>query len=129
MLFYISLLAFTALLVMLLYRYRAVLPLPKRLRSFISHSSPANYAPLSTFSDQAAAGMTSSTFDVEADNIREGDVRTGLDEAGTREIMEIMRREGVNFDQARLIRHNRILAQNGIDPSGMPMDSKAITHL
>lgn len=51
-----------------------------------------------------------------------------------------------SFDQARLIRHNRILASNGIDPSGedsrlnlndsmlicvsgMPLDSKAVTHL
>ena len=39
--------------------------------------------------------MSSSTFDVESDNIREGDARMGLDEQGTREIMEIMRREGV----------------------------------
>jgi len=129
MLFYISLLAFTALLVMLLYRYRATLPLPQRLRSFLYHPSSAHYAPLSTFADQATAGMTSSTFDIEADNIREGDVRAGLDEQGTREVMEIMRREGVEFDQARLIRHNRILAQNGIDPTGMPLDAKAITRL
>lgn len=129
MLFYLSLLAFTALLVMLLYRYRSTLPFPQRLRSFLSHPSSNNYAPLSTFADQAAAGMSSSTFDVESDNIREGDARMGLDEQGTREIMEIMRREGVQFDQARLIRHNRILAQNGIDPSGMPLDAKAVTRL
>ncbi|KAI0057195.1 hypothetical protein BV25DRAFT_1812684 [Artomyces pyxidatus] len=131
MLFYISLLALTALLVMLLYRYRAVLPipLPERLRSFLSHPSANNYAPLATFADQAAAGMTSTTFDIEADNIREGDVRVGLDDQGTREVMEIMRRESVGFDQARLIRHNRYLAANGIDPSGMPLDAKAVTRL
>jgi hypothetical protein len=52
----------------------------------------------------------------------------------------------LSFDQARLIRHNRILARNGIDPSGlfgvphvsyarphgflgMPLDSKAVTRL
>ena len=39
--------------------------------------------------------MTSSNFDIEANNIRDGDMRMGLDEAGTREVMEIMRREGV----------------------------------
>lgn len=133
MLFYFSLLAFTALLVMraypfstslrqpsfscagpeddscdveteqsltyfdfaVLYRYRSVLPLPQRLRSFLQHPTSANYAPLSTFADQAAAGMSSSTFDIEANNMMEEDSRLGLDENGTREVKEIMRREGV----------------------------------
>ncbi|KAI0272737.1 hypothetical protein BC834DRAFT_817648 [Gloeopeniophorella convolvens] len=130
MLFYISIFAFSALLFMILYRYRAHLPLPERLRSLsIPHISRENYAPLSTFADQANAGMTSSTFDIEADNIFQGDARVGLDEQGTQEVMEIMRREHVNFDQARLIRHNRYLAANGIDPSGMPLDAKAVTRL
>ncbi|KDR68024.1 hypothetical protein GALMADRAFT_257596 [Galerina marginata CBS 339.88] len=128
MLFYISLVAFLSLLVMLTYRYRAFITphLPERVKSMFPKLS--NYTPLSTFSDQVGHGMTSSDFDIEA-NIREGDSRMGLDEAGTQEVLEIMRRERVNFDQARLIRHNRILARNGIDPSGMPLDSKAITRL
>jgi len=129
MLFYVSILAFSALLLMVLYRYRAHLPIPERLRVIIPHPSGENYAPLSTFADQAAAGMTSSTFDVEADNIFQGDMRVGLDEQGTQEVMEIMRRENVNFDQARLIRHHRHLAANGIDPSGVPLDAKAVTRL
>lgn len=53
-----------------------------------------NYAPLSTFSEQVNAGMTSSDFDIEA-NVRDGDSRAGLDERGTQEVMEIMRRERV----------------------------------
>ncbi|TFK39458.1 hypothetical protein BDQ12DRAFT_681821 [Crucibulum laeve] len=128
MYFYLSLVASVLLLVMLTYRYRTiVLPhVPERVRSFFPKLS--HYTPLATFSDQVGAGLTSSDFDIEA-NIRDGDSRAGLDEAGTREIMEIMRRERVNFDQARLLRHNRILARNGIDPSGMPLDSKAITRL
>ncbi|KAH9479697.1 UPF0357 protein [Psilocybe cubensis] len=128
MLFYISLVAFLSLLVMLTYRYRTYLTpyLPDRVRSMFPKLS--NYTPLSTFSEQVGLGMTSSDFDIEA-NIRDGDSRMGLDERGTQEVLEIMRRERVNFDQARLIRHNRILASNGIDPSGMPMDSKAITRL
>ncbi|KAH9074866.1 hypothetical protein EDB83DRAFT_2218927 [Lactarius deliciosus] len=129
MLFYVSILAFAALLCMLLYRYRAHLPVPECWRTIIPHPSRENYAPLSTFADQAAAGMTSSTFDIEADNIFQGDVRAGLDEQGTQEVMEIMRRENVTFDQARLIRHHRHLAANGIDPSGMPLDAKAVTRL
>ena len=38
--------------------------------------------------------MTSSNFDIEA-NIRDGDSRSGLDEAGTQEVLEIMRRERI----------------------------------
>ncbi|KAI0294333.1 hypothetical protein B0F90DRAFT_1288578 [Multifurca ochricompacta] len=129
MLFYVSIFAFVALLLLLLYRYRTYLPVSERLRAIISLHPSRNYAPLSTFADQAAAGVTSSTFDIEADNIFQGDARVGLDEQGTREVMEIMRRENVNFDQARLIRHHRHLAANGIDPSGMPLDAKAVTRL
>jgi len=128
MLFYVSLAAFVSLLVMLTYRYRAlILPhVPERMRFMFPKLN--NYTPLATFSDQVDAGMSSSAFDIEA-NIRNGDSRAGLDERGTQEVLEIMRRERLNFDQARLIRHNRILAQNGIDPTGMPLDSKAITRL
>jgi hypothetical protein len=77
-------------------------------------------------------------FDIESANIAEGDSRAGLDEQGTQEVLDIMRAQRVkqvsrlvyvasiayqklhlhSFDQARLIRHNQILARNGIDPSG-----------
>ncbi|KIK07841.1 hypothetical protein K443DRAFT_673099 [Laccaria amethystina LaAM-08-1] len=128
MLFFFSLVAFISLLVMLTYRYRTlIIPyVPERVRSLFPRLS--NYTPLSTFSEQLSAGISSNNFDIEA-NIRTGDSRSGLDEQGTQEVLEIMRRERVNFDQARLIRHNRILARNGIDPSGMPLDSKAVTRL
>ncbi|RDB15752.1 hypothetical protein Hypma_003636 [Hypsizygus marmoreus] len=130
MLFYYSLAAAFLALMIAFYHYRAtILPhvhMPDRVRSMFPKLS--NYMPLSTFSEQVNAGMTSSDFDIEA-NMRDGDSRVGLDERGTQEVMEIMRRERVNFDQARLIRQNRILARNGIDPSGMPLDSKAVTHL
>lgn len=78
-----------------MYRYRAHLPVPERLRAILPSSSRMHYEPLSTFADQAAAGMTSTTFDIEADNIFQGDARAGLDEQGTQEVMEIMRRENV----------------------------------
>ncbi|KIK56754.1 hypothetical protein GYMLUDRAFT_173810 [Collybiopsis luxurians FD-317 M1] len=80
---------------------------------------------LSTFTN---AGMPSSNFDIQA-NITDGDSRTGLDARGTWEVMEIMRQERINFDQARLLRHSRILASNRIDPSGIPLDSKAVLRL
>ncbi|KAF8629090.1 hypothetical protein AX15_003582 [Amanita polypyramis BW_CC] len=128
MLFYLSIFASLLIIVTVFHRYRAsIIPhIPNRLKSLFPGLQ--HYAPLSTFSDQANAGLTSSDFDTEA-NIRDGDSRIGLDEQGVQEVTEIMRRERVNFDQARLIRHNRILARNGIDPSGMPLDAKAITRL
>ncbi|KAJ4470142.1 hypothetical protein J3R30DRAFT_3539016 [Lentinula aciculospora] len=128
MLFYISLVALVALVVLVLHRYRSSIApyVPRRVKTLFPQFN--HYVPLSTFADQASAGMSSSNFDIEA-NIMDGDSRSGLDERGTQEVMEIMRQERVNFDQARLIRHNRILANNGIDSSGMPLDSKAITHL
>ena len=114
MLFYVSIFAFIALFLMrtsyyvasigpyetpnttaVLYRYRAHIPVPERVQAFITDHSRENYAPLSTFADQAAAGMTSSNFDIEADNIFQGDSRAGLDEQGTQEVLEIMRRENV----------------------------------
>ncbi|KAL1668881.1 hypothetical protein GGF50DRAFT_96086 [Schizophyllum commune] len=130
MFFYYSLAAFFALLVMLSFTYRSRLApfVPERVRSLPIFARSHTYTPLATFNDQVQAGMSSQAFDIEA-NIRDGDARAGLDEVGTREVMEIMRTERVNFDQARLIRQNRMLAAHGIDPSGMPMDRKAVTHL
>lgn len=79
------------------YRYRAlILPhVPERMRFMFPKLS--NYTPLATFSDQVDAGMSSSAFDIEA-NIRDGDSRAGLDERGTQEVLEIMRRERVKYD-------------------------------
>lgn len=78
-----------------MFHYRAhIIPhVPQRVRSFFPGLN--QYTPLSTFADQANAGMSSSAFDIEANNILEGDSRTGLDERGTQEVMEIMRRERV----------------------------------
>ncbi|KAH8093265.1 hypothetical protein BXZ70DRAFT_949705 [Cristinia sonorae] len=128
MLFWLSVLALSTLLVMLMFRYRATLisHVPNPIRSFFP--SLGHYTPLATFEDQANAGLTSDSFDIEA-NIRDGDSRAGLDERGTQEVLAIMRRDRVNFDQARLIRQNEIFAANGISPSGLPLDSKAITRL
>lgn len=75
------------------FHYRAQLPIPSRLRSFFPTLN--NYTPLSTFSEQANAGLSSGNFDIEAANIVAGDSRTGLDEQGTQEVLDIMRRERV----------------------------------
>lgn len=112
----------SSLISVLLYNRHRVLPiiapyLPSALVARLSH-----YTPLSTFSfsDQVAAGMSSSSFDVESANLGEGssEARLGLDEAGVEEVRRIMAVERCGFDQARLIRHNRHLAKNGIAPDG-----------
>ena len=75
------------------YRYRAlIIPhLPERIKDLFP--SLSHYTPL-TFSEQIGAGLNSDNFDIEA-NLRDGDSRAGLDEQGTQEVLEIMRREHV----------------------------------
>jgi len=126
MLYTASFLAATALVAMLVYYYR------QRILSLFQHSNPSlgGYSRLATFSSQAAHGLSSGNFDIEQSNMEAGDSRTGLDEAGAREVHVIMQQQGISFDEARLVRHKRILQQNGIDPqTGLPLDSKAVTRL
>jgi len=118
------------LLVIIIQRHAILQHLPSSLTDRLpDRLTRRNYTPLSTFAGQRAAGLNSSNFDIEADNMEAGDSRMGLDEAGAEEVRAIMRSHRVNFDQARLIRQNQILARNGIAPDGTPLDSKAITHL
>ena len=50
--------------------------------------------PTGQSSPEHLRSLNSHNFDIEA-NIRDGDSRAGLDERGTQEVLEIMRREGV----------------------------------
>ena len=77
-----------------MFRYRATLisHVPNPIKSFFP--GLAHYTPLNTFEEQASAGLTSESFDIEA-NIQDGDSRAGLDERGTQEVMAIMRRDRV----------------------------------
>lgn len=92
------------------------------------------YSALDTFDNAAAAGFNTSNFDLTA-NLEEGEARSGLDEASLTEVRRIMDRCGrsaqslccllkllfrshrVGFDEARLIRQQRIMRQNGIGVS------------
>ncbi|RSH91454.1 hypothetical protein EHS25_009753 [Saitozyma podzolica] len=133
MIFHLSALSIILVIAFLLVYYRSrLLPLlepylPTRFVARLSH-----YTPLQSFSfsDQAAAGLSSGNFDLEQNiGSSSGESRMGLDEAGVEEVRRIMAVERCTFDQARLIRHNRILAKNGIAPDGTPLDRKAITRL
>ncbi|KAJ2061978.1 hypothetical protein GGI17_002746 [Coemansia sp. S146] len=77
-----------------------------------------------SFVDDYRAGLSSSNFDISI-NIDDGDSRPGLDSEEVRAIMET---QGVSFDKARLIRQQRLMEHNGIDPAtGLSRDPKAVT--
>lgn len=103
---------------------------PSLLPSLLRPSDTSSYLPLPTsFAEQIRSGFTSRHFDLERDNINEGETREGLDAQGLAEVKEIMRRERVNFDRARLLRQERLFASNGVDRWGMPLDAKAVVRL
>lgn len=94
------------------------------LPSSVLHHFPS-YAPIPTFDAAHSSGYSSTNFDL-SDNLSAEDRR----ELDLTEVRRIMLEHSCNFDQARLIRHNRYLARNGVDPlTGLPTDRKAITSL
>ncbi|RUP50988.1 hypothetical protein BC936DRAFT_136719 [Jimgerdemannia flammicorona] len=77
-----------------------------------------------SFEQDIEDGLTSSTFDLNQ-NLEDGDTRPGLSD--TDEIKRIMKRRGVSFDEARLIRQDQLLKKNNIDPvTGLSLDPKAV---
>ncbi|KAG5992755.1 hypothetical protein E4U52_002540 [Claviceps spartinae] len=79
----------------------------------------------SSFSGDVEAGLSSSTFDL-AGNL-EGDSRAGLDHAGKREILKIMKKKRMTFDQARKAYMDNRFKANGIGPDGRPRDPKFVS--
>ncbi|KAL2786040.1 hypothetical protein BJX66DRAFT_328854 [Aspergillus keveii] len=80
----------------------------------------------SSFTGDLDAGLTSSAFDLNA-NIESGDQRAGLDARGKREVLNIMRRQKVDFDEARRIYTEQRFANNNIGPDGRPRDPKFVS--
>lgn len=64
---------------------------------------------IGSFEDDIHDGLTSSQFDLEA-NLEQHDQRAGLKDK--KEILKIMRKQKVSFDEARLIRQQRLLKKN-----------------
>lgn len=62
-----------------------------------------------SFEDDIEDGLTSSHFDLNA-NLQEEDSRAGLKDK--EEILKIMKKQNVTFDEARLIRQQRLLKKN-----------------
>lgn len=79
-----------------------------------------------TFAGDAEAGLSSATFDLSG-NVEGGDSRAGLDDESKREILRIMKKRRLPFDDARrLYMENRFKA-NGIGPDGRPRDPKFVS--
>ncbi|KAI9302771.1 hypothetical protein BJ944DRAFT_269408 [Cunninghamella echinulata] len=70
------------------------------------HLLPTN---VGSFEDDIEDGLTSSQFDL-TNNLSEHETRAGLKDK--EEILKIMRKQKVSFDQARLIRQQNILKKN-----------------
>ncbi|OMJ09783.1 UPF0357 protein [Smittium culicis] len=104
------------------------LPNQRRLTSdhLLQHTSinirPIGHGQGNAFAQDYIDGLTSENFDIGL-NVASGDNRSGLD---SDEIKLIMKDERVSFDSARLIRQQREMLKNNIDPTtGMPLDPKA----
>ncbi|KAI0971122.1 hypothetical protein F4678DRAFT_433789 [Xylaria arbuscula] len=79
-----------------------------------------------TFSGDIEAGLSSSTFDLGA-NVDSGDARAGLDDAAKAEILKIMKKRRLRFDEARRVYMEQRFSANGIGPDGRPRDPKFVS--
>ncbi|KAH8895146.1 hypothetical protein GQ53DRAFT_619699, partial [Thozetella sp. PMI_491] len=79
----------------------------------------------SSFAGDIEAGLSSSTFDL-SENLQ-GDSRAGLDDEAKREILKIMKRRRLKFDQARKAYMEQRFAANGIGADGLPRDPKFVS--
>jgi len=85
------------------------------------------YSPLpSSFQGDAEAGLSSSNFDLSG-NLVSGDSRSGLDATAKREILRIMQRRRVQFDEARRMYMEERFRANGIGADGRPRDPKFVS--
>ena len=79
-----------------------------------------------TFAGDAEAGLSSSNFDLEA-NIEAGDSRRGLDDASKAEVLKLMKKRRMTFDQARKAYMESRFKANGIGADGRPRDPKFVS--
>jgi hypothetical protein len=99
--------------------------LPSRLQDL---SLPGfAYTPLPTsFRNDVESGLHSANFDLTS-NITTSDGRSGLDATAKAEVMRIMKRRGVGFDEARRIFMEASFKKNGIGSDGLPKDPKFVS--
>ncbi|KAH6624521.1 hypothetical protein B0J18DRAFT_181225 [Chaetomium sp. MPI-SDFR-AT-0129] len=79
-----------------------------------------------SFEDDIEAGLSSSTFDLTG-NVEGGDGRAGLDDAAKREVLRIMKKRRLKFDEARRVYMEQRFQENGIGADGRPRDPKFVS--
>ncbi|KAI8666635.1 hypothetical protein NCS57_00889200 [Fusarium keratoplasticum] len=79
-----------------------------------------------SFADDIEAGLSSSNFDLSG-NVEAGDSRAGLDDAAKAEVLAIMKKRRMNFDQARKVYMENRFKANGIGADGRPRDPKFVS--
>ncbi|KAI1085725.1 protein precursor [Whalleya microplaca] len=78
------------------------------------------------FAGDIEAGLSSSTFDL-GGNVEAGDGRAGLDDAAKREVLAIMKKRRMRFDDARRVYMEQRFKANGIGADGRPRDPKFVS--
>lgn len=79
-----------------------------------------------SFAGDIEAGLSSSNFDLTG-NLESGDSRAGLDDASKAEVLKIMKRKRMTFDQARKAYMESRFKANGIGADGRPRDPKFVS--
>ncbi|KAI1096457.1 protein precursor [Rostrohypoxylon terebratum] len=79
-----------------------------------------------SFADDIEAGLSSSTFDLGA-NVSGGDGRAGLDDDAKTQILAIMKKRRMQFDEARRVYMEQRFSANGIGADGRPKDPKFVS--
>ncbi|KAI0105569.1 hypothetical protein GGR51DRAFT_519871 [Nemania sp. FL0031] len=79
-----------------------------------------------SFAGDIEAGLSSSTFDLGA-NVDSGDSRAGLDDVAKTEILKIMKKRRLRFDEARRVYMEQRFSANGIGVDGRPRDPKFVS--
>jgi len=101
-------------------------------RAHWSHHLPPNPFPHlytrlpSSFTGDIEAGLSSSNFNL-SENVEAGDSRQGLDDKAKKEVQAIMKRRGVDFDEARRLWVQDGFRRNGIGADGRPRDPKFVS--
>ena len=79
-----------------------------------------------TFAGDVEAGLHSSNFDLTG-NIESDDGRAGLDAVAKAEVLKIMKKRRLKFDEARRVYMENRFKANGIGPDGRPRDPKFVS--
>ncbi|KOS16669.1 UPF0357 protein [Escovopsis weberi] len=80
----------------------------------------------SSFAGDIEAGLSSASFDLVA-NVEAGDPRAGLDDAAKADVLAIMKKRRMTFDQARKVYMEKRFRANGIGADGLPRDPKFVS--